>query len=90
MLEFSSGRSPRCSCQAAGRLPWSRMQEPFAPGFEVVVGDDLQHRLVAAAAFLERHGERLRDGAGDRFRIIGIDEQGARMLRSRRRRSATE
>jgi hypothetical protein len=33
--------------------------------------------MVAGASFIERHRKRLRDCAGDRFGIIGIDQQGA-------------
>src|SRR4029077_16231461 len=32
---------------------------------------------MPGASFLEWHGERLRERACDRFRVIGIDEQGA-------------
>jgi hypothetical protein len=35
----------------------------------------VQQRRVSLATFVKRHSQRLRDGYGDRFGIIGIDEQ---------------
>jgi hypothetical protein len=56
--------------------PQGRKEFPLPP-IDVVFGDSGKQRMVAGASFLERHGKRLRDRAGDRFRIIGIDQQGA-------------
>jgi hypothetical protein len=55
--------------------PQGREEFPLPP-LDVVFGDGGTQNLVASASFLKRHCERLRDRGGDRFRIIGIDQQG--------------
>ena len=47
------------------------------PAIDVVFADCGKQRLVTGASFLQRHGECLRDRAGDRFRVVGIDQEGA-------------
>ena len=47
------------------------------PTVHVVFADVCKQRLVAGASFLDRHNERFLERAGDRFRIIRIDQQGA-------------
>ncbi len=46
------------------------------PPIDVIFRDSGKQRIVAGAPFLERHCERLRDRAGHRFRIIGVDQYG--------------
>src|ERR1700738_5618704 len=57
------------------RLPGQGGNEQLPPPLEIIVGDQLKQRLVTTAALLKRHRERMRNGRGDRLRIVGIDQQ---------------
>src|SRR5271170_4108579 len=54
-----------------------RFEEIPLPFVDIILGDPLQQRGMPLAPLVERHGQRLRYGAGYRFDIIGVDEQGA-------------
>ena len=53
-----------------------RHQEFSLPTLDVIFANVGKQRLVAGASFLNRHDESLRERTGDRFRIIGVDQQG--------------
>ncbi len=46
------------------------------PSIDVVFANFGVQRLMPSASFFEGHDERLRKRASDRFRIIGIDQEG--------------
>ena len=58
--------------------PSPKCRQKFSlPPVDVVFADVGIQRLVPAASFLERHGERLQESTSNRFRIIRIDQHGA-------------
>src|SRR5262249_25891369 len=71
------GRFYSCSRVKCGNLviPLQCGQEFPLPAVDVVVVDRRKQRLMAVATLLDRHGQRLGDGAGNRFSVIRIDQK---------------